>query len=141
MKHLPLILLISALCFSLPGRPLARQAPHAIPPPDGPGNLTCGQWTTARRDADANTVSDAKRAGRLTFSMGGAYIQGFVSGVSFVSSLPVARAGQPDFMPTDIDTQNAWVDNFCRNNALDNLTVVAGMLAIELKAKKFGVDK
>lgn len=86
----------------------------------GPGTASCGVWSegafSMARDANT-TLVHAARIG---------WVLGFVSGVGSTGG----RLRQTDGIALE-----KWVDNYCQQNPLDNVSVAAMALVRELTLK------
>jgi len=83
----------------------------------GPGNDSCGKWLDAR----------AKEPNYSAFvQVYSAWVLGYVTAYGNYG---------PDLKRTDASAIDAWVDNYCRQNPLDNLNTAAKNLVEALKTK------
>lgn len=86
--------------------------------------ITCGEWTKER-----STPRDANGNGgwyELTLTN---WMQGYLSGLNMAAFLeakkPMAAIPQPAAI-------HGWIDNYCRQNPLDDLQVATHKLMVEL---------
>ena len=111
MKRTILAAIVAALTAASPAsaQPLA-----AI----GPSPMSCGGWDDTReRAAGYDSVA------REQYD---SWVEGFLSALE-------AMTGQHKLETTDADSIRTWMDNYCANNALQNLPYAAAVLWKQLQ--------
>lgn len=78
----------------------------------GAGNLSCGTWLDARKNA-AKSASPAFEQ----------WVVGFISGAAWAGN-EINKIGDP-LGPTDADGVYYWIDEYCRTHAAESLKVAA----------------
>lgn len=75
----------------------------------GAGTISCGKWTTDRRDPKSTlALLDAS------------WVVGFLSGIGWVG-----QNGDDPLRGLDGEAVWAWIDNYCKANPLDSLDTAA----------------
>ena len=110
MTRTILAAMLAALMTVVP----ARAQLHVI----GPIPISCGGWISAKEQAPGyeGIVSRAQYT---------SWVWGFLSGLE-------AATGQRRLETTDGDSITVWMDNYCANNALQNLANASLVLWTEL---------
>lgn len=109
MKFLRLILIVVAIGFT--ANSIATGFTYI-------GSASCGEWVQNRAKGDEKLANAAQEF----------WLLGYLSGVA--NGLGV------DFMKTaNAASIELWMDNYCRNNPLDNIADGAVKLSRELKKK------
>ena len=77
------------------------------------GDRSCGTWINDRKENGVGMLYQSN------------WLMGYLAGMSVELNKDLLRN-------TDMDSLNFWVDNFCKNNPLDTLTIAGRKLEIEL---------
>lgn len=80
----------------------------------GAGSISCGAWSAARRDRVAQATEQ--------------WLLGFLTGVAYGS---MAASGPNPLAFTDPEGAWAWIDNYCREHPIEDVTRAAVMLTRE----------
>jgi hypothetical protein len=88
----------------------------------GAGGQLCGEWTTERQKASATQSASGTLWGQSQWILG------------YVSAMNLALAPHTNFAEgLKGSAMLAWVDNYCRSHALDQLATAASALVLELR--------
>lgn len=85
----------------------------------GPGNLSCGEWLSIRRQGNDYAISS--------------WVTGYVTAYNTFPNGKINIAGG-----TDVEGMLAWIDNYCAKNPLDKIAAAAVALSDELMGRALG---
>ena len=113
----------------------------------GQGTVSCGKWLEGRSQVagkttfDLSALSAVEGTAILNHVMRMSWLHGYISGFNRWGPLPQ----QPDkvrdiAVGTDYAGYAAWIDNWCRDNPLENLADAAGQLIWHLRERQGNED-
>jgi hypothetical protein len=138
MNALVSAMLVAAIGLAATVRDVGGQQPNAVAPaPDywtyGSGTDSCGQWVQNKRVYESRPITETSLQSAIAYKAEVEWVNGYVSAVG----VTMAALPQPvGLAETDGAAIKAWMDNYCADHPLDEVSYGAAQLVAELWKRK-----